>query len=76
MPLGKNPPQGNLAFLECRLALQKCHIGPMAPNALSCSGAVWTPLLGFLTGPCIQTRFHPAYDFSSLFFFFWIIQDI
>ena len=53
---------------------QKCRIGPMAPNALSCSGAVWTPLLGFFGHSLYLDAFSSsAYDFSSLF---WIIQNI
>ena len=51
-PLGQSPNHGNLALLECRSALQKCRIGPMASNTLSCSSAVWTHLLGFF-GPSL-----------------------
>ena len=46
-PLGQSPTKGNSALLECRLALQKCRIGSWRLNALSCSGAIWSFLLGF-----------------------------
>ena len=76
-PLGQSPRHGNLELLKCRLALQKCRlalqmcrIGPMAPNALSCLGAVWTPLLGFFGWSLYLDMFSSfVYDFSFLFFF-------
>ena len=69
-PLGQSPSHENLALLECHSAttLQKCRIGPMAPNALSCSGAIWTPLLGFFAWSLYLDAFSSSvYDFSSLY---------
>ena len=59
-PLGQSPSHENSA-------LQKCQIGPMAPNTLSCSGAVQTPLLGFFYQSLYLDMFSSfVYDF---FFF-------
>ena len=70
--LGQSPTKENSALLECRLALQKCQIGLWAPNTLSCSGAIWTPLLGFFNRSLYLDVFSsPVYDFSSLL---WIFQ--
>ena len=53
-PLSQSPHDGNSALLECCSAfpmchstLQKCRIGSWRPNTLSCSGAIWSLLLGF-----------------------------
>ena len=68
-PLGQSPHLGNSALSECRLVLQKFQIGPTAPIALSCLGAVWTPLLGFFGRPLYLDTFSSSvYDF----FFFLI----
>ena len=67
-PLGQSPSHENSALLECCSTLQKCQIGPMAPNTLSCSGAVQTPLLGFFCQSLYLDMFSSfVYDF---FFFF------
>ena len=49
--------------------------GPVAPNTFSCSGAVWTPLLGFFGRFLYLDAFSSsAYDF--LLSIFWIIHVI
>ena len=45
--LGQSTTKGNWALLECRSAIQKCRIGSWRLNAISCSGAIWSLLLGF-----------------------------
>ena len=65
-PLGQNPSHENSALLVCHLALQKCRIGPMARNTLSCSGAVWTPLLGFFGRSLYLGAFHAL---SMIFYY-------
>ena len=71
-PLGQSPQDGNLAFQMCRLALQKCWIGSWRLNALSCSGAIWSLLLGFFGRSLYLDVFSTSvYDFLSIF---WIIQ--
>ena len=66
--LGQSPSHENSALLECSLALQKCRIGLMASNTLSCLGAVRTPLLGFFVWSLYLDAFSSSiYDFSSLF---------
>ena len=68
----KSPHDGNLALLECRSALQKCRIGSWRSNALPCSGAIWSLLLGFFGWSLYLDVFSTSvYDFLSLF---WIIQ--
>ena len=71
-PLGQSPHDGNSALLECRLALQKCWIGFWRLNTLSCSGAIWSLLLGFFGRSLYLDLFSSfVYDFLSPF---WIIQ--
>ena len=68
-PLGQSPPKQNSALLECRLALQKCRIGLMAPNILLCSGAIWTPFLGFFGQSLYLDMFSSSvYDFFLISF--------
>ena len=45
--LGQSTHDRNSTLLECRSALQKCRIGSWRLNAISCSGAIWSLLLGF-----------------------------
>ena len=65
-PLGQSPHDGDLALLECRSALQKCQISYWRPNALSCSGAIWSLLLGFFGRSLYLDVFSTSiYDFFS-----------
>ena len=67
-PLGQSQHDGNSALLECHSTLQKCRIGYWRPNALSCSGAIWSLLLGFLG----QSLYLDAFSTSVYEFFFFI----
>ena len=67
-PLGQSPTKGNSALLECRSALQKCRIGSWRLNALSCSGAIWSLLLGFFgRSLCLDVFSTSVYDFLVSF---------
>ena len=77
-PLGQSRHDGNLALLECHLALQMCHsalqkcrIGSWRLNALSCSGAIWFLLLGFLD----RSLYLDAFSTSDYDFFFITFLD-
>ena len=59
--LGQNPKHGNSALLECR-------IGSWRLNALSCSGAIWSFLLGFFGWSlCLDVFSTSVYDFLISF---------
>ena len=59
-PLGQSPKGGNQALLKCRLALQKCRMVLLDAERSSVFGCVLDTLFrAFLSGPCIQTCFHP-----------------
>ena len=68
--LGQSPKGENLAFLECRSALQKCRIGSWTLNALLCSNVVWTSLLGFF-----DRSLHLDTFSSSIYIFFISFLD-
>ena len=68
-PLGQSTTKGNWALLECRLALQKCQIGLWRLNPLSCSGAIWSLLLGFFGRSLYLVVFPTSvYDFFYISF--------
>ena len=64
-PLGQSPTKGNSVLLECRSAIQKCRIGSWRSNALSCSGAIWSLLLGFFG----RSLYLDVFSTSILWFF-------
>ena len=67
-PLGQSPTKGNSVLLECRSALQKCRIGSWRLNAISCSGAIWSLLLGFFGQSLYLDVFSTSvYDFLVSF---------
>ena len=68
-PLGQSPKYGNSALLECHSALQNCRIGLWTPNTLSCSGAIWTPLLGFFLPVLVPRRIFILCLWFFIFFF-------
>ena len=77
-PLGQRPKGENSALLECRSTLQmccstlqKCWIGSWTLNALSCSGVVWAPFLGFFD----QSLHLDAFSSSVYNFFIFIFLN-
>ena len=74
-PLGQSLHDGNSALQMCYSKLQKCWIGFWRPNALSCSGAIWSLLLGFFGWSLYLDMFSTSiYDFFFFWSLFWIIQ--
>ena len=74
--LGQSTTKGNWALLECRLALQKCQIGLWRLNPLSCSGAIWSLLLGFFGRSLYLVVFPTSvYDFFILFFYISFLDN-
>ena len=66
--LGQSPTHENSALLECCSALQKCQIGLMAPDTLSCLDAVWTHFLWFFGWSLYLDMFSSfVYDFFISF---------
>ena len=66
--IGPKPNQGKFGLLKCRSALQKCRIGSWRLNALSCSGAIWSLLLGFFGQSLYLDVFSTSvYDFLVSF---------